>query len=370
MDVESITRPHDFQDDIDAIGRNTQIPALLESVLLATGMGFAAVARVTESRWITCRALDNISFGLGPGDELEVETTLCHVVRLSGDEIVIDDAATDPVYAAHPTPARYGFRSFISVPIRRADGSLFGTLCALDPAPRRLSDLRVLSMFRLFAKLIGESLESDEKLRLSENAVDHERHLADAQERFIAILAHDLRNPISVLTSGFRVMERSGLNSETGQIVTLMKGSVARMATLIEDLLEHARSRLGDGIVIQPKPNDRLHGLMGQIVAELNAVSCDKQVVAEVDLPPVIRCDSARIAQLLSNLLGNAVTHGSPGAPITLRAKMRGSTLTISVANSGPPIPAGQIPMLFQPFKQGAGAGGQRGLGLGLYIAS
>lgn len=86
---------HDLQGDIDAIGASEAVPTILETVSLATGMGFAAVARVTDTRWVTCRAVDHIQFGLRPGDELEVESTLCHEVRQSEQEIVIADVRTD-----------------------------------------------------------------------------------------------------------------------------------------------------------------------------------------------------------------------------------------------------------------------------------
>ena len=127
-------------------------------------MGFAAVARVTASRWVTCQTVDKISFGLAPGDELDVESTLCHEVRLSNTEIVIDDVANDPVYCTHHTPATYGIQSYISVPIYKKDGTFFGTLCAIDPEPRKLKDLHILEMFRLFASLIGDSLEINVQL--------------------------------------------------------------------------------------------------------------------------------------------------------------------------------------------------------------
>ncbi len=117
-EMNTASPTHDFQIDIDAIRRSAVIPTLLETIVLATGMGFAAVARVTESRWVTCSAVDNISFGLTTGDELEVESTLCHEVRQTDREIVIDDVNSDQSYVNHPCPARYGFRGYISVPIR------------------------------------------------------------------------------------------------------------------------------------------------------------------------------------------------------------------------------------------------------------
>jgi signal transduction histidine kinase len=90
----------------------------------------------------------------------------------------------------------------------RADGSFFGTLCAIDPTPRVLKQDRILAMFRLFARMIGEILDNDEALSQSRAALTQERALAEQQEQFIAILAHDLRNPVNALTAGLRMIER------------------------------------------------------------------------------------------------------------------------------------------------------------------
>jgi hypothetical protein len=85
------------------------IPSILDVICRTTGMGFAAVARVTEDRWITCAAKDDIDFGLQPGGELKVETTICREIRQSGTAVIIDDVAKDASYCGHATPALYGF---------------------------------------------------------------------------------------------------------------------------------------------------------------------------------------------------------------------------------------------------------------------
>ena len=126
-----------YADDIAAVGRIDVVPTILDIVCRTTGMGFAAVARVTEDRWIACSVRDDIDFGLKPGGELKVETTICHEIRQTGDPVIIDDVQADPVYRGHHTPALYGFRSYISMPIRLPDGRFFGTLCAIDPEPGR-----------------------------------------------------------------------------------------------------------------------------------------------------------------------------------------------------------------------------------------
>jgi GAF domain-containing protein len=128
-----------FAADSAAIGDNDVIRAVLEEVCRITGMGFAAVARVTEERWIACQLLDKIEFGLNPGDELDIKTTICDDIRQCGKAVIIDSVAANPEWRLHHTPALYGFESYASLPLFLADGSFFGTLCAIDPGERALS---------------------------------------------------------------------------------------------------------------------------------------------------------------------------------------------------------------------------------------
>jgi transcriptional regulator with XRE-family HTH domain len=153
----------DIPADIEAISRIKIVPKLLEVVCRTTGMGFAAIARVTEHKWVTCAVLDQIKFGLEPGSELKLETTICNEIRQSRKGVVIDHVDKDEVYVGHPTPAMYGFQSYISVPIICQDGTFFGTLCAIDPRPAKLNNPETIGMFKLFAELISFHLNLAEQ---------------------------------------------------------------------------------------------------------------------------------------------------------------------------------------------------------------
>ncbi len=130
----------DFAAQAAALGNDDAIRTILEEVCALTNMGFAAVARVTEDRWIACQVLDKIEFGLNPGDELDVKTTICDDIRQCGRAIVIDHVGTNFEWRTHPTPMLYGFESYASLPLMLDDGRFFGTLCAIDPEPRSLSE--------------------------------------------------------------------------------------------------------------------------------------------------------------------------------------------------------------------------------------
>jgi GAF domain-containing protein len=140
------------------IGRDERLNVILNEICAATGMGFAAVARVTEQRWIACQVEDKIEFGLDPGDELKIHETICDEIRDSGEAVVFDDASDDIKWSRHPVPVIYGFKSYCSFPVYLDDGTFFGTLCAIDPARRSVSDDAVVAMFSDYARKVGAIL--------------------------------------------------------------------------------------------------------------------------------------------------------------------------------------------------------------------
>jgi signal transduction histidine kinase len=359
----------DLQRDVAAIARIDVIPTILEVVCRTTGMGFAAVARVTEDRWVACAVRDEIQFGLAPGGELKVETTICDAIRASGQPVVIDHVASDQDFCGHPTPAMYGFQSYISMPILRKNGAFFGTLCAIDRRPAKVKTPQTIDMFRLFSDLIGFHLEAQERLVSSEAALLDERQTADVREQFIAVLGHDLRNPLASIDAGTRLLGKSKLDDKAQGIVALIEQSVRRMAGLIDDVLDLARGRLGGGLTLDRNADEPLAPALEQVVAELRSGHPGRQIDVHFQLVEPIVCDRPRIAQLLSNLLANALTHGT-AAPVTVRAAVRDATLELSVANKGDPIPPAVAERLFEPFYRSSIGSDKQGLGLGLYIAS
>jgi signal transduction histidine kinase len=359
----------DLSADIAAVQGIAAVPRILEVVCRSTGMGFAAVARVTEQRWVCCAVRDEIEFGLVPGGELEVETTLCHEIRQSHEAVVIDNVAEDATYCGHHTPAKYGFQSYISMPIILSDGTFFGTLCAIDPRPARLDTPQTIGMFKLFAELIATHLEAADRLAVTEARLLSERETSELREQFIAVLGHDLRNPLASIAAGARMLTKEDQKEPASEILGLMQKSVARMSALIDNVLDFARGRLGSGIALKRSPQS-LQPVLNQVIAELRAGSPGRKIETTFDLTRAVDCDGGRIAQLFSNLLGNAVTHGAADRPIRVRATTQDGKLELSVANAGEPIPSEAMERLFQPFYRLAEQGSQQGLGLGLYIAS
>lgn len=144
--------------DVAAVQRIPEVESILAELCELTGMGFAAVARVTADRWIACQVLDKIEFGLDAGEELAIKTTICDEIRDSGRGVFINDVDADPAWRTHHTPVLYGLKSYISWPIFRGDGSFFGTLCAIDPVSRTGLAALVPQM-EAYAQIIADELD-------------------------------------------------------------------------------------------------------------------------------------------------------------------------------------------------------------------
>jgi len=356
--------------DIIAVGRIPVIPNILDVVCRTTGMGFAAVARVTPGQWVACAVLDQINFGLKPGGELVVESTICHEIRQTGKAVVIDHVAQDPAFSEHHTPAQYGFQSYISIPIYKKDGSFFGTLCAIDPKPALLNNPQTIEMFNLFADLISFHLNALEQVAQAELELAEERRISEIREQFIAILGHDLRNPLTAISNSAQLMLKMPLNDTHTRLTNIVKNSSYRMNGLIENVLDFARGKLGEGIILEKQSHENMKGILENIISELQVAWPERVIHLHSDLNKPVYCDGKRIAQLFSNLLGNALIHGDKDSPIHIRAGNRNDNFTLSVTNKGEMIPESIQKHLFQPFSRGKISQDKQGLGLGLYIAS
>jgi signal transduction histidine kinase len=347
---------------VEIIAQISAVPTILDVVCKTTGMRFAAVARVTADRWIACGVKDNLAFGLEPGGELKIETTICNEIRDHREPVIIDNVAEDAAYSGHHTPAIYGLQSYISVPITLGDGSFFGTLCAIDTVPRKLNTPEIAGMFKLFANLIAFHLDAHDR-------IDQERQGSELREQFIAVLGHDLRNPLASLDAGTRMLQRTVTDDKGKAVLTLMQSSISRMSGLIDNVLDFARGRLGGGISIEQADRVPLRPVLEQVVAELALANPRRRIEADLS-EAMVRCDEGRIGQLLSNLLANALTHGDPEAPIRVHSAASGGYFELTVINAGEPIPEAVVKDLFKPFVRASARANLQGLGLGLYIAS
>ena len=360
----------DIAHDVAAVGRIAAVPTLLRVLCDTTGMGFAAVARVSDGSWTACAVQDDIQFGLKPGDQLDVHTTLCKEVRSGRAAVFIDQASADPLYRTHHTPRIYSIESYASVPIVLADGSYFGNLCAIDPRPAKVSDPRVQSMFARFADLIGQQLDSVREQEQAHAALLDEQATGELREQFMAILGHDLRNPLSAVSVCSQLLERKAKDPDIAKLAARITTNTKRMSRLIDDILDFTRLRLGGEMGLDFEAVADLDEALAGVVAEISDAHPGCVIRSEIAIDRPVAGDRGRLQQLASNLLANAVAHGAQDHPVEFRARIVGDRMTIEVANQGEPIPAGHLGEVFRPFWRNSAPKRREGLGLGLHICS
>ncbi|PAU62231.1 GAF domain-containing sensor histidine kinase [Pseudomonas sp. PICF141] len=355
--------------DITTIGRISAVPAILQVISELTGLRFAAVARVTEDSWTACAVLDRLDSGLKVGDKLDLVPTLCNEVRQYQRSVIIDNASEDPLYRDQYTPSNCPFESYIAVPIVRTDGRLFGSICALDSHPAPLKSSTILSTMESFARMLALQIEAEETRQQTEAALVQERRTAELREQFIAVLGHDLRNPLFAISAGAEMLLRKLSDPANEQRARHILTSARRATKLVDDVLDFARGSLGRGIPVNIEPCPDLRDALRHVISEIQSIHPKRIIQSSIGDLNNISCDRERVAQLLSNLVANAVVHGDPHGPIEVSAKVKEGHFVLSVKNQGL-IAEDALPHLFQPYSKPTGGSPQAGLGLGLYIAS
>ena len=244
---------------------------------------------------------------------------------------------------------------------RAADGSVISTrLTLLKAAERRRYEQGLLN-----ARDQSRSSEAAAKANLED-----ERETSQLREQFIAVLGHDLRNPLASISAGARILQRHTKGETETRVLQMMQATVMRMSGLIDNVLDFARGRLGGGITLSRDANRPLEPVLQQVVDELRTTMPDRVIESDFRIEAPVNCDRSRIGQMVSNLLGNALTHGSADTPVKVGASTENGMFELWVANAGEPIPDAAMAHLFLPFFRGQVRASLQGLGLGLHIAS
>ncbi|QMW01785.1 sensor histidine kinase [Spirosoma foliorum] len=368
----------DFQKDIEQIGQISIIPTLLNVICKTTGMGFAAVARVTEDRWIACSVQDEIQFGLVPGGELKLETTICDEIRDSHQAVVIDHVQESEAFRNHHTPLMYGFQSYISFPIILKTGEFFGTLCAIDPKPAQLDNDKIKGMFTAFAELISFHLQQQDLLKESQNIINEQviaqqrleesenryRDLSNDLERqvqartrelqesvqdlkrsnenlqqFAYIASHDLQEPLRKIQSFGDILltKRADDLGEDVDFLMRMQSAANRMSTLIKDLLAYSRISTRQ----EAASPVSLNQVVASVLQDLEMTIREANAQIDVDVLPIVQGDRRQLEQLMQNLLSNALKFRRVDVPPHIKV----STRTIAV---------GELPSSIKPTRKTA----------------
>lgn len=227
---------NEFRSDLDIISSILAVSSILEVVCQMTGMGFAAVARVTESRWIACATKDQIGFGLAPGGELPAATTICHEIQQAPTPVIIENVLTDAIYQHHQTSLMYGFQSYVSFPIHLPSGEFFGTLCAIGPAPRALKSSQIVRTLTLFAELIGHHLDAGQKLAQTQRLLDERRDWERQQRVVQREMIYRLKNTLTIVQSVVTQTLRNAASlDEAAQVVSDRIQALARAQDILTE---------------------------------------------------------------------------------------------------------------------------------------
>jgi PAS domain S-box-containing protein len=304
----------------------------------------------------------------------------------TGRPVLIEEIAHEAIAAAAIDEdhlrliEQLGLRSYLGVPLT-ARGKTIGALSFAmaesgrsfsqsDLAfARSLADRAALAIEngRLFREV--ERARAAASYRLSEET--HRRQLAEETARFgemfIGMLGHDLRNPLNAVMMSARLLERRGTGDP--KAIERILASTARMSTMVRQLLDLTRSRLAGGIPMDKTELD-VSALVSEVVDEARRADPHRAIDWRAPGSVPAELDHSRIAQVLSNLIGNALEHGDPAQPVDVTLVSGEHAFEICVHNRGAPIPPELLRIIFDPFRRTtARERGSRGLGLGLFIS-
>ena len=282
-------------------------------------------------------------------------------------------------YETHFAPLlrMQGFFDEVALDLIRADGTPLHVLANAaerrDPEGgllfTRVTMFRATERRRYERELVDATETAQAESRLSKGQLLAEHEAVELREQFIAVLGHDLRNPLAAIDGGTNLLMREPQSEKSQRVIGLIRGSVLRMSGLIDNVMDFARGRLGGGLQLNRSLKPLLPTLE-QVVGELRTSYPERLIELHLDATIEVEADHARLAQMFSNLLANAITHGEMDQPVRVDAVLGVDELELSVANAGPPIPPEAMQQLFQPFYRSNPHSRVQGLGLGLYIAS
>lgn len=304
--------------DIQKIKQIPIVSTMLEVICRSTGMGFAAIARVTQDRWIACSVRDEILFGLEEGGELQLETTICNQIRNTGEAVIIDHVDASDKYCNHHTPRLYGFQSYISVPIILKNGDFFGTLCAIDPKPALLNNVKTIGMFNLFADLISFHLHGLDLIDRSGVAVVQlNRQLTDSKDenrQYQFISDHNLQEPLRKIRMFSSMLVDATENNDTDkakQLALKVNSTTQKFSMMIKDLSDYSDLNDTDVSFETVDLSKVITDVCKQLDPELKA----KNASVSIEQLPVVDAIPTQMEQLFYHLINNAIRFSKEDIP-------------------------------------------------------
>lgn len=244
--------------------------------------------------------------------------------------------------------------------------ALFGTTDR-DKYEQELLKARQLAEESLAKKIEAETAlhEAQDKLQV---AYEKAHHRALFAEQMVAIVSHDLKNPMTAIKMASDFLSRGERSPNDIKMIGHISQSAHRAERMIGDLLDFALARAGRGIAVTPKPTD-LQRLVKRSMEELSVTFPSALLNVNVQGEGSVILDADRVQQVIGNLIANAVAYGDTARPITVNAHLDDHAAVLSVQNFGNPIAASTLATLFEPMTRGvSGDSDARSVGLGLFI--
>jgi sigma-B regulation protein RsbU (phosphoserine phosphatase) len=272
-----------------------------------------------------------------------------------------------------PLLSMQGSISEVKLDLRRHDGS---TLPVVFNAVRRVRGSVTVHDIAAFVARDRDAYEREllrSRARLEELVSELTRMESEAQDRataaeqMIGIVSHDLRNPLSSIRLATALLDGTSPGENQRRTLERLARATDRADHLISDLLDFTQARLGKGLSVLLAPID-LHDVIGHAVEELGLVYSRRVLRHSTSGTGACCGDGNRLAQLVGNLISNAMTYGDPSAPVTVTSSIAACAFTVAVHNVGPPIPPEVQARIFQPMTRGTDTNAGRSVGLGLFI--
>ena len=237
-------------------------------------------------------------------------------------------------------------------------------------APPRVYNEHDLVFAEELARRASTAMHNAELFQTAKRERERAEEAAALRERLVAIVGHDLRNPLSSISMAAQMLSSRALATADEQLVSRIQRSANRMTRMIGQILDFARIRSGQSFELQLESAD-LRQVCQAVIDELRLSRPDQEIALSIEGRADALFDSDRIAQVLSNLIGNAIQHGT-GGPISVTVReATPDAVAIEVHNFGPAIPKAAQAGLFDAFHRETTAGDQRSsIGLGLFIAN
>lgn len=374
------TTPSNTADLLVALGAfcSTTYPSVsaaidiaLDLVMRHIGVRSAFVARVVNGHLEILDAHDHNGCGVDPNGITPLEETFCQYVYIGDSPFVIPNTDVDPQIQALPLRSRKNIGSYVGVPVYLSNGICYGTVCALDPTPRRFDPTHV-AFLRVVAQHLGHLIERDQTSAAEVDTL-HVASVSSASETttqpLLNVVAHDIRTPLASIR-GYAELLSTGLLGDVTldqqQAGERILDAVQWINRLVNDLLDAAAAE-GHMFRLVPsiyEPEKVLHQVAEMCRVQAHDRSLALDTLVDGPLPQVFG-DIARVKQILLNYLSNALRYTAAGT-ITVQAAMVDTMLEFRVSDTGSGIPAEQLQQIWKRNVRATSTG--PGVGLGLYV--